>query len=58
MAITALIDLMLPRLLAASVQGSLLVALVWALCRALPRRRSRCRCCPRSNRWSPRPPTS
>ncbi|WP_394001049.1 M56 family metallopeptidase [Luteimonas sp. WGS1318] len=44
MTIAALIDLMLPRLLAASVQGSLLVALVWALCRALPRLSAEARC--------------
>ncbi len=44
MDIAALTDVMLPRLLAASVQGSLLVALVWALCRALPRLPADARC--------------
>lgn len=44
MELTALIEPMLPRLLAASVQGSLLVALVWALCRALPRLSANARC--------------
>lgn len=44
MAIAALIELLLPRLLAASVQSTLLVALVWALCRALPRLSAHARC--------------
>ena len=44
MELTALIEPMLPRLLAASVQSSLLVALVWALCRALPRLSANAHC--------------
>lgn len=44
MAIALLIDTLLPRLLAASIQGTLLVALVWALCRALPRLSATARC--------------
>lgn len=39
-----LIDTLLPRLLAASIQGTLLVTLVWALCRALPRLSANARC--------------
>ncbi|WP_101925050.1 MULTISPECIES: M56 family metallopeptidase [Luteimonas] len=37
MALDLIVDTLLPRLLAASVQSTLLVALVWALCRAVPR---------------------
>ncbi|MEO6104573.1 MAG: M56 family metallopeptidase [Pseudoxanthomonas sp.] len=37
MALELVSEILLPRLLAASVQSSLLVILVWALCRALPR---------------------
>lgn len=44
MAIALLIDTLLPRLLAASIQGTLLVTLVWALCRALPRLSANARC--------------
>ena len=44
MAIALLIDTLLPRLLAASIQGTLLVTLVWALCRALPRLSAYARC--------------
>ena len=39
-----LIDTLLPRLLAAGIQGTLLVTLVWALCRALPRLSANARC--------------
>lgn len=44
MALSPLIELLLPRLLAASVQGTLLVTLVWALCRLLPRLSADARC--------------
>ncbi|PBJ82469.1 hypothetical protein CMZ84_09875 [Lysobacteraceae bacterium NML93-0399] len=44
MAVAAFVELLLPRLLAVSIQGSLLVALVWALCRALPRLPAATRC--------------
>ncbi|KPN21026.1 hypothetical protein AO715_14720 [Xanthomonas sp. Mitacek01] len=44
MAFAHLIEQLLPRLLAASVQGTLLVALVWVLCRLLPRLSPDTRC--------------
>ncbi|TDK33742.1 M56 family metallopeptidase [Luteimonas terrae] len=44
MALAHLIEQLLPRLLAASVQSTLLVALVWALCRLLPRMSPDTRC--------------
>lgn len=44
MATALLIDILLPRLLAASIQSTLLVTLVWALCRALPRLSANARC--------------
>ncbi|MET0327895.1 MAG: M56 family metallopeptidase [Luteimonas sp.] len=44
MALELISDVLLPRLLAASVQSTLLVTLVWALCRVLPRLSSNARC--------------
>ncbi len=44
MPIDLLVDTLLPRLLAASVQAALLAVLVWSLCRVLPRLSAATRC--------------
>nr|WP_305068938.1 M56 family metallopeptidase [Luteimonas sp. XNQY3] len=44
MALELVSDILLPRLLAASVQSTILVAVVWALCRLLPRLSAATRC--------------
>ncbi|MFL6587127.1 MAG: M56 family metallopeptidase [Luteimonas sp.] len=44
MALELISDILLPRLLAASVQSTILVAVVWALCRLVPRLSAATRC--------------
>ncbi|MGO3127860.1 MAG: M56 family metallopeptidase [Luteimonas sp.] len=44
MALELISDILLPRLLAASVQSTILVAVVWALCRFVPRLSAATRC--------------
>ncbi len=44
MALELISDVLLPRLLAASVQSTILVAVVWALCRLVPRLSAATRC--------------
>ncbi|MCD9096067.1 hypothetical protein LU699_03240 [Luteimonas fraxinea] len=44
MALELISDILLPRLLAASVQSAILVAVVWALCRFVPRLSAATRC--------------